>query len=207
MKTVNSYCNESTHADSYHVPGICRKYKYVFQNQIKIFGDTLKHWSEENDEFCWLYSIRTSSEVICLITPGICHILQWVRFWLSAHWTQMLPSSSTFHVQPIQQKFMAPLCSSGLQGREAVLTWKRQEEQQEQKCCQEARAVHGMVRAGAIPATSTAPAVAERKGWSTVDVRGAFLPPQAPAAPHQPLSWVGSSCSAKCCLGLHRALL
>lgn len=127
------------------------------------------------------------------------------RFWLSAHWTQMLPSSSSFHVQSIHQKFVAPLCPSELQEREAVLTWKMWEEQQEQECCQlpfrerhgqDARAVHGMVRAGVIPATSTAPAVPERKGWSTIDVRGTFLPPQAPAAPHQPLSWVGRAAAA-----------
>lgn len=130
---------------------------------------------------------------------------------------QMLPSSSSFHLQSIQQKFVAPLCSRELQEKEAVLTWERPEEQQEQKCSQlpfregyyqEARAVHGMVRVGVIPVTSTAPAVAERKGWSPVDVRGAFLLPRAPAAPHQPLSWVGSAAAAAlsrvalCCTGL-----
>lgn len=131
---------------------------------------------------------------------------------LSAHWTQMLPSSSSFHLQSIQQEFMAPLCSSELQEGEAVLTWEKQEEQQEQKCCQlpfrerhcqQARAVHGMVTVGIIPVSSTAPAVAERKGWSTVDARGAFPLPQAPLMDGQ----CCSSCSAKCCLGLHRALL
>lgn len=58
------------------------------------------------------------------------------RFWLSAHWMQMLPSSSSFHLQSIQEKFMAPLCCSELQAKAAVLTWQRPEEQQEQKCCQ-----------------------------------------------------------------------
>lgn len=119
------------------------------------------------------------------------------RFCLSAHWTQMLPSSSSSHLQSIQQKFMAPLCSSELQEKGALLTWKRWEEQQEQKCCQlpfrersyqEARAVHGMIRVAVTPVSSSAPAVVERKGWSSVDVRGAFLLPRAPAAPHQPLS-------------------
>lgn len=103
---------------------------------------------------------------------------------------QMLPSSSSFHLQSIQQKFVAPLCSRELQEKEAVLTWERPEEQQEQKCSQlpfregyyqEARAVHGLVRVGVIPVTSTAPAVAERKGWSPVDVRGAFLLPTSPS--------------------------
>lgn len=58
------------------------------------------------------------------------------RFWLSAHWMQVLPSGSSFHLQSIQEKFMAPLCCSELQAKAAVLTWQRPEEQQEQKCCQ-----------------------------------------------------------------------
>lgn len=37
---------------------------------------------------------------------------------------------------------------------------------------------------------------AERKGWSTADVRGAFLLPRAPAPPQQPLPWVGSAAAA-----------
>ncbi|KAI1235142.1 hypothetical protein IHE44_0002775 [Lamprotornis superbus] len=113
----------------------------------------------------------------------------------------MLPSSSSFYLQSIQQKFVAPLCSSDLQEKAAMLTWKRQGEQQEQKSCQlpfrerdcEARAVHGMVMVGVIPVTSTAPAVAERKGWSTVDVRGAFLLHQQ--LPTSPLMGTSNRCA------------
>lgn len=72
---------------------------------------------------------------MCLITVVICHMLQWVRDSDCAHWVQMLPSSSSFHLQSIQEKFMAPLCCSELQEKAAVLTWQRPQEQQEQKCC------------------------------------------------------------------------
>lgn len=137
------------------------------------------------------------------------------RFWLSAHWTQMLPSSSSFYLQSIQQKFVAPLCSSDLQEKEAVLTWKRREEQQEQKCCQlpfrerdcQARAVHGMVRVGSHSCHQHSSCCGRKEGMEHCGCQGSI--PAALAAPHQPsYGWaVLHSCSSECLLGMHRALL
>lgn len=170
-----------------------------FKIRLKFFCDVLKHWSEENDESCWLYSIKASNEVMCLIIVAVCHVLQWVRDsdCLPAE-RRCCPPAAASICNPFSTSSWH-LCSRELQEQEAVLTWKRREEQQEWKCSQlpfgkgcyqETRAVHGMVRVGVIPPTSAAPAVAERKGWSPVDV------PRAPAAPHQPLWWVGSAAAA-----------